>query len=155
MTAREILVPIEEKPALAALMRDYMAEMGQIIGVMDREYPHFDLYWTEPDVRWPFWLRVEDANAGFALVRRDVRANCTEMTEFFVARQHRRRGVGLAAARLVIGRYPGRWRITQRENNVAAIAFWHRVLDGFVSYDETTTMTDAVRREQQFIVLQL
>ena len=44
MTAREILVPIEEKPALAALMRDYMAEMDQIIGVMHREYPHFDLY---------------------------------------------------------------------------------------------------------------
>ena len=72
------------------------------------------------------------------------------MAEFFVARPIGASGVGLGAARRLIARFPGRWRITQRESNGPAIAFWHRVLDGFVAYDEVTTTTDAVRREQRF-----
>ena len=154
MTAREVLVPIGEKPALAAMMQDYIAEMAQIIpGVrLGQPYPQFDLYWSEPDSRWPFWLKVDDANAGFALVSRDVQAAHFEMEEFFVVREYRHRGIGLAAARRLIGRYPGPWTITQRESNARAIAFWHRVLDGFVDYDETTTERDAIRREQRFTV---
>ena len=72
------------------------------------------------------------------------------MEEFFILPRYRRAGIGTAAARRLIKRYPGDWQITQREQNSAAIAFWHRVLDGFVTYEETTTRTDAVRREQRF-----
>jgi len=153
MTACEVLVSIEEKSALAAMMEDYIAEMAQIIaGVrVGQPYPQFDLYWSEPDTRWPFWLKVDDASAGFALVSRDTEAGHFEMEEFFVIHEYRHRGVGLAAARRLIGRYRGRWTITQREGNIGAIAFWHRVLDRF-DYDETTTETDAIRREQRFTV---
>ena len=152
MTAREILVPIEEKPALAAMMQDYIAEMAQFVpGVrVGQPYPHFDLYWSEPEGRWPYWLRIDDTSAGFALVSRHTQAEHVEMEEFFVVSRYRYRGIGLAAARRLIARYPGPWTITQRENNAAAIAFWHRVLDGFVDYDETRTETDAIRREQRF-----
>jgi predicted acetyltransferase len=154
MTAREVLVPIQEKSALAAMMQDYIAEMARIIpGIrVGQPYPQFDLYWSAPDSRWPIWLKVDIANAGFALVSRDKEAGHFEMEEFFVVRGHRRRGVGLAAARRLIRRYPGLWTITQRETNTGAIAFWHRVLDGFVDYDEATTETDAIRREQRFNV---
>jgi predicted acetyltransferase len=152
MSAGEVLVPVAEKAALAAMMQGYIAEMAQIIpGVrVGQPYPQFDLYWSEPDSRWPFWLKVNDARAGFALVGRDMEAGHFEMEEFFVVGVHRHHGVGLAAARRLIGRYPGPWTITQRETNTGAIAFWHRVLDGFVRYEETTTETDAVRREQRF-----
>ena len=153
MSAGEVLVPVAEKSALAAMMQDYIAEMAQIIpGVrVGQPYPQFDLYWTEPESRWPFWLIVDGINAGFALVSRDVPTGLVEMEEFFVVRGHRHHGIGMAAARRLIGRYPGPWTITQRETNTGAIAFWHRVLDGFVRYDETTTRSDAVRREQRFI----
>src|SRR5664279_3045879 len=99
MSAGEILVPVAEKSALAAMMQDYIAEMAQIIpGVrVGQPYPQFDLYWSEPDSRWPFWLKVNDAHAGFALVSRDVQAGHLEMEEFFVVRGRRHRGVGLAA----------------------------------------------------------
>jgi len=90
------------------------------------------------------------AKAGFALLCRE--GSAMRLAEFFVARPHRRHGIGLASARRLIALYPGAWRITQREQNRTAIAFWHRVLDGFVGYEETTTETDAVRREQRFIV---
>ena len=150
MIAREVLVPVEDKADLAAMLRDYIAEMATIIAGVDPEHPYayFDLYWTEPDSRWPFWLKVDNANAGFALLASD--AGTMRIAEFFVARPYRRTGIGQAAARRLIARHPGPWQITQREANSGGIAFWHRVLDGFVAYDETTTRTDAVRREQRF-----
>src|SRR5664279_2878549 len=119
MSAGEVLVPVAEKSALAAMMQDYIAEMAQIIpGVrVGQPYPQFDLYWSEPDSRWPFWLKVNDADAGFALVSRDTQAGLVEMEDFFVARRYRRRGIGLAAARRLIARYPGWWTITTRETN--------------------------------------
>ena len=152
MTSHEAPVSFEEKAELASLMRAYVAEMKRIVGLprSDGRYAYFDLYWTESEIRWPFWLKVDNRNAGFALVRRNADLARTEMAEFFVVPEFRSRGIGLAAARRLIGRYPGNWRITQREENARAIAFWHRVLDGFVAYDETTTHTDAVRREQRF-----
>jgi predicted acetyltransferase len=155
MTLHEVPVPFEEKAELASLMRAYVAEMEQIIGLPpgDGGYPRFDLYWTEPNARWPFWLKVDDTNAGFALVRRNLDLARMEMAEFFVMPEFRGRGIGLAGARRLIGRHPGHWRITQRENNSGAIGFWNRVLDGFVVYEETTTTTDVVRREQRFVFL--
>jgi predicted acetyltransferase len=151
MPVTEALVPRGEKPALADFMRDYIAEMTTLTGAPGMAaYPFFDLYWTEPDHRWPYWIRADGSNVGFALVRRNADDGRFEIAEFFVAPIHRRRGIGLAAARRVISRYPGAWRIGQRELNANAIAFWHRVLDGFALYEETTTTTDAVRREQRF-----
>ncbi len=153
MTATVVPVPIGEKPALARFVAAYVVEMSAIVGLPQRDgtYPRFDLYWSEPDSRWPFWLTADGTRAGFALVRRDEDVGWTEMAEFFVAPEHRLRGIGIAAARGLIARHPGPWQITQRETNTGAIAFWHRVLDGFVSYEETTTRTDAVRREQHFV----
>jgi predicted acetyltransferase len=150
MTASEILVTSQERADAAAMLQDYIAEMAQFAPDVraGQAYPYFDLYWSEPDSRWPFWLKLDDASAGFAFVRRDEAG--MQMAEFFVARQCRCRGVGRGAARRLIARFPGRWRITQRESNRPAIAFWHRVLDGFAAYDEVTTATDAVRREQRF-----
>ena len=150
MTAREILVPVEDKADLAAMLRDYIAEMATIIPGVDPEqpYPYFDLYWTEPDSRWPFWLKVDDANAGFALLAATPEP-CGSPSSSSPVRIGVR-GIGQAAARRLIARFPGPWQITQREANSGGIAFWHRVLDGFVTYDETTTQTDAVRREQRF-----
>ena len=150
MPVSETLVPPDEKADLAAMMQDYLADMALLIpGVtVDQGYPGLDLYWLEPNVRWPFWLNADAARVGFALLEREGPE--MQIEEFFVARSHRRRGVGLGAARRLIARFPGAWRITQRESNQPAIAFWHRVLDGLVDYDETITSTDAVRREQRF-----
>ncbi len=152
MIAAETLVPIEQKAALATMMRDYIGTMAEFVpGISaDDSYPDFDRFWSNPATCWPFWLKVGDANAGFALVQWRAEVARTEMEEFFVVGAFRRKGVGLAAARRLIARFPGAWQITQRENNGAAIAFWHRVLDGFAIYKETKTATDALRREQRF-----
>ncbi len=152
MIASEVAVPRADRSRLAAMLADYVAEMAAFAPDVepDMAYPYFDLYWSEPELRFPFWLTVDGAEAGFALVRREAEAGRMQMAEFFVTPPFRRQGIGRAAARRLIARFPGPWKITQREQNVGAIAFWHRVLDGFVAFDETTTHTDAVRRQQLF-----
>src|SRR6185503_13875824 len=146
------LVPKAESETLSSFIRDYVDEMSAIIAAPLGNYPRFELYWTEPGRRWPHRIELDSKPAGFALIRLNDDLNRYEVGEFFVSRPYRRGGVGLAAARLVLGLYPGSWRITQREANSNAIAFWHRVLDGFAPYEETTTTTDAARREQRFVV---
>lgn len=153
MTTSETPVPLTDKLRLGAMVRDYVTEMAAYAPDADAHAPnaYFDLYWSEPEFRFPFWLKVDGGEAGFALVRREPDAGRTQVAEFFVAPPFRRQGIGLAAARRLIARFPGPWKITQREMNSAAIAFWHRVLDGFVAYDETITDTDAARRQQLFV----
>ena len=100
-----------------------------------------DGYWLE-DWRHPFLLRVDGKLAGFALIlgrsRLTGMAGVFDMAEFFVMRRYRRKGVGLAAATGAFDRFQGPWEIRQRPENVAATAFWRRVIGEYTGgkYEE-------------------
>ena len=89
-----------------------------------------DAYWTDPD-RWPLLIRVNGEAAGFALINThshhggQVERN---MGEFWVARKHRRGGVGAEALRQILALHPGRWEVAIAERNLAARAFWPRAI---------------------------
>jgi len=96
-------------------------------------YPPFanlDRYWRIEGFH-PLLIRVEERLAGFAMInthsRRGEKVELN-MAEFFIAREHRRRGVATEAARLILAQYPGRWEIAVAEHNVAAKMFWSRTL---------------------------
>ena len=57
------------------------------------------------------------------------------MTEFFVLRRFRRRGVGRAAAFPAFDRFAGPWEVRQREDNPNATAFWRRTIDDYTRGD--------------------
>ena len=89
-----------------------------------------DRYWRVEGFR-ALLIRVKDRLAGFALVDiRSRRGGKVEhnMAEFFVARKHRRRGVGTEAVRQILACYPGLWEIAVVERNFAARAFWPRAI---------------------------
>jgi predicted acetyltransferase len=101
---------------------------------------------TEPDPvqdwlaqRGTSLLTILDAGlpAGFALVRHEDGRNGVDcrMTEFFIARTHRRRGIGRAAARLILDRFAGRWEVVQDAANREAIAFWRNVVAAYTRGD--------------------
>jgi predicted acetyltransferase len=64
---------------------------------------------------------------GFVLVG-GLLADTKSIREFFVVRGRRRRGVGYSAARQVLPRYPGRWRLAFQEENPGGASFWRRVV---------------------------
>ena len=76
--------------------------------------------------------------AGFAKVVRETQASRRSdfrMAEFFIAREHRRRGVGRSAVRLILDRFAGRWEIVEYTRNPGAVQFWRRVVAAYTHGD--------------------
>jgi predicted acetyltransferase len=67
---------------------------------------------------------------GLALVAPALvtRTEGTWMEQFFILKRYRRTGAGRALARHVLFSHPGSWEIGQMPGNVAATAFWRRVI---------------------------
>lgn len=107
------------------------------------DYLWLDGYFTAPD-REAHLITVSGRPAGFALVRSDVNGDdgAWNVSEFFVVRAHRGRGVATRAARLVFQRHPGPWTLSYLPANVPASRLWPHLVDavacGLIS-----------RREQQ------
>lgn len=74
--------------------------------------------------------RVGPQHVGFALVAPAVvtRSEGSWMEQFFVHRQFRHAGIGAALARHVFRRHPGPWEVGQMPANVAAQAFWRKII---------------------------
>lgn len=95
------------------------------------EYP-LDPYWSDP-AYVPLFMRREGYLIGFALLNaashtdEPVERN---MAEFFVARKHRRGGLGTQAARTIFSRYPGQWQVAVARRNTPALAFWRGAING-------------------------
>ena len=126
----------EEQATLINLMQLYSYDWSELRPLDVGDDGRFadlplDIYWQDP-WRHPFLLRVEGKLAGFALISGRSRLTGSEgvfdMTEFFVMRRYRRRGVGLAAACAAFDRFAGSWEVRQREDNVEATAFWRQVV---------------------------
>ena len=91
-------------------------------------YPKLPLYWSEPEQRFAFLIRMDRRTSGFALVTRGSPAvedpNVWDVAEFFVLRGHRRYGVGRQAASLLWNSLRGAWTVRVSEGNRGGLAFW-------------------------------
>ena len=121
---RPDLVVAAQAGPIRAMMTPYLEELttgGLTV------YPRLALYWEDAD-RIPYLVRIGTENAGFALVRRHPATDFREMAEFYIAPAWRRQGVGRDAARALFARHTGWWHLQILETNVAAQAFWRRVI---------------------------
>jgi GrpB-like predicted nucleotidyltransferase (UPF0157 family)/predicted acetyltransferase len=121
------MVSEEDKAVLANLLQLYRHDLSEVRSYELSEHGTFiyrflDHYWSDPS-RDPFFIRHGGRLAGFALAR--VRDDgVREVAEFFVARAHRRAGVGRAAARALLQRWSGSWELFHDDANSAAAKFW-------------------------------
>jgi predicted acetyltransferase len=141
------LASSNERAMLENLAQLYCHDMSEVLEMYvddDGRFKDVDLapYWVD-EGRHPFLLRVEDKLVGFALISERSKitgkSGVFDMTEFFVVRRFRRRGVGRAAAFAAFNRFGGRWEVRQREENPDATAFWRRTIDAYTrgEYEET------------------
>jgi predicted acetyltransferase len=124
-----------ERAAVRHLVQLYIYDLGG-----DRWDVAADGTFGSPAWHRRFWARrgkqhfillVDGRLAGFALVSDRAHfagAGAREISEFFVLRKYRRRGVGTRAARMLFKRYPGRWELAELTWNVAARRFWRRLI---------------------------
>lgn len=125
--------PISQKATLHNLLQLYLHDMSEFAPAQcDGEgvfhYRFFDSYWIEPE-RYPFLVRIDRSPAGFALIRLDD--GTTDVSEFFVMRGFRRRGVGSIVAKRLFDLFPGNWQVRQESANVGAQRFWHNVISQY------------------------
>lgn len=124
------------EPVLANLLELYTHDFTEFealpLGSDGRfGYPSLPNYWSDPN-RYPFLIRVDGELAGFAFATRgsmvDGDPDVWDVTEFFVVRGRRRNGVGMTAAHDLWRRFPGRWEVRVRPDNLPALAFWKRAV---------------------------
>ena len=139
-----VVVSENEKEILANLMQLYRYDSSEY---NDDEIDlngrlafgrYFDAYWTEPE-RYPFFVRKSGLLVGFALVR-EFEPGKYSIPEFFVARKHRRSGVGKSAAFALFDRFQGEWHVAQEEGNAPAQEFWRTIISEYSDgrYEQTT-----------------
>jgi len=128
-----------EKSVLRQLMELYSYDFSEYDQADVNEhgfygYSYLDYYWTE-DIRHPFFIRVNGKLAGFVLISdyayvldtSDVRS----ITEFFVMRKYRQKGIGKAVAVQVFEKHPGKWEVIQHGNNEPSKIFWEEVIQDY------------------------
>jgi predicted acetyltransferase len=126
-------------PAIQAMMQLYTHDFSEQwfdrpIGELDEDgrfsdYP-LDPWWTEPDHE-ALLIRRGGHLAGFVLLDRHSHAGREvdrNVAEFFVARKHRRSGLGRWAAQAVFSRHPGVWEAAVTRRNVGALVFWRKAI---------------------------
>jgi predicted acetyltransferase len=137
--------------------RDYLDDLGLLnTGVFPalgeighREPDQMQRWYTDPHSRL---LTILDSMTpvGFALVSQQTHSSRTSdfrMTDFFIAREARRRGVGQGAVRLILDRFAGRWEIIEYSRNKAAVGFWRWVIAAYTKGDYQERVTNGEVRQ--------
>jgi predicted acetyltransferase len=117
---------------LSLYLHDFSEVLGGAPGPDGRfVYDRLPLYFAEPG-RTALLVRADGSLGGFALVSRGSvvtgAPDVWDLSEFFVVRGLRRRGVGRTAASAVFRRFPGPWEVRALERNAGAVAFWTQVI---------------------------
>jgi predicted acetyltransferase len=118
------------------------------------EYGYWlDRFWSG-DGCHAFVAMVSDHYAGFALADGAVKVGTSGhwIDQFFVLKKYRRCGVGATLARRVFDALPGRWEVGLMPDNLAAQAFWRRVI---ADYTKVTFTEHAITSGRWQGVVQL
>src|SRR5436305_9127199 len=119
----EVATP-RDAPLLSNLLELYLHDLSEVFPIeLSAEgrfgYERLSLYWSEPERRFPLFIKSNGQIAGFALVTRGSPVSddpsAYDVAEFFVLRRYRRSGIGRRAAALVWDSYSGTWTIRVSE----------------------------------------
>ena len=131
----------EDVPILRRLMQLYLYDLGTLDGWdvgadgLFGSAARIEGFWTDPRRR-SFLARVDGVLAGFVLIRDGAHfagEGTREISEFFVLRKHRRRGVGEEVAQRTFDAFPGKWEVTELASNTEAQQFWRRVIGRYTT----------------------
>lgn len=144
---------------LESVYRDYLDDLAPtstglfpVLGEVGHSEPDQLARWYADKSAQLLVIADSGVPAGFAMVGRGARTPWLppvdfRMAEFFVARQHRRRGVGKAAVPLILDRFAGRWEITEFQRNRAAVQFWRGIVSSYTRGDYIERVADGEVRQ--------
>lgn len=137
-------------PTLMQLWELYIYDLSDLMPIDVRpdgcfgSPPKLGEYWRD-ERRLPFFIKVDGEIAGFVLIHRRSEhfgggEDATTLSEFFVMKKYRRKGVGTRAATFAFDMFPGRWELHEFPTNVAAQTFWRTIIGRYSnnSFEEHT-----------------
>ena len=139
VTVRDARSVPHDREWIRAVYRDYLSELSAsktgifpALGEWAARESEFLAGWFADSGAHPFVILDDGHRAGFALVSPPPAFPRTSvnfrMSEFFIVRASRRRGVGAFAASLLFNRFAGDWEVVEDEQNRPALQFWRRVI---------------------------
>ena len=147
-----LVVPVvyDEKEILRNLLEKYDYEFSQYdnrdvnaLGL----YGYYDLdnFWTDEN-KFPFFIKVDDKLAGFAMICKNVIDKGKYGTdygvyEFFVMYKYRRMGVGTKVMEYIFDKFKGKWQIGYIPKNKDTKNFWIKVVGKYTN-DKYELITD-------------
>ena len=148
VSVRDARGAIRDREWIESVYRDYLDDLSPLnTGVFSAtslgeigqsESDQLARWFGDPTVNPLLILRGNDP-VGFAMVARGASPGRPpvdyRMAEFFVAKPHRRRGVGRSAVRLILNRFAGRWEIVEYSRNPNAVKFWRNVVSSYTRGD--------------------
>ncbi len=139
-----------ERELIRRMMELYLHDFSEFEGSDLNEhgvfgYGDLDYFWFEA-THAAYIVRVDQQLGGFVLIDNEVviEDNERSLTEFFVLRKYRRKGVGRAVAQRVFDELPGKWEVRVIAANTPAQGFWRRVISDYTGgrFDEREFTND-------------
>ena len=129
---------LQDFPALQQMLELYQYELSDIWPQeADPEAKYgYSLERHKQGERFHAHVAVEGSQyVGFALVAPAIvtRKEGNWMEQFFILKRFRRSGTGYTLAKHVLYSHPGAWEVGQVPANLAAQAFWRRVIEKVTS----------------------
>ncbi|MBI2599754.1 GNAT family N-acetyltransferase [Candidatus Daviesbacteria bacterium] len=144
------IIPVEEKDKqiLANLLELYEYDFSEFSNLDLNEdgrygYKYLNNYWQEKD-RHPFFIKVGGKLAGFVLINKHtyLSNSANAIAEFFILKKYRRGGIGQTVARQIFDMFPGKWEVTQTNQNREAQIFWRKVISEYTGGDYQEVILD-------------
>jgi len=120
------------------IYREYLDEMSQFYEIdnvdswCDGALKNLQRY-SMADDRYVYILKESDAIIGFALVNQHLRFNTDgfAVAEFYIQKDHARKGYGRNLAEYVFEQFTGIWEIAVTLKNKSALMFWEQVVSSY------------------------
>ncbi|MGO4533240.1 GNAT family N-acetyltransferase [Paenibacillus sp. 2TAF8] len=130
-----------EKDLFKNLLQLYMYDFTEFTDVdinvdgLYNIFSDFDSYWIDQKENQPYIVRVNDAIAGFVLikeVKNEIR-KYNYLAHFFIMRKYRRQGIGKEVAIKLFNSLQGEWELNQLERNKPAQKFWTKIINEYTN----------------------
>jgi predicted acetyltransferase len=145
VSVRDARLSESDRLWIESVYRDYLDDLAPlntglfpILGEVGHREPDQTARWFGDPNAFPFVILQHRQPVGFAMVAR-AGASATagakpvdyRMAEFFIARSHRRLGIGRSAVQIIFSRFAGRWEIVEYQRNEGAVKFWRRIVSAY------------------------
>ncbi len=145
----------DDQPTLRRLMQLYLYDFSEFDDVPlddDGFFGHREFIEEQfGPAHETFLIRADGQLAGFAILTRgsflahDLAIN--DLTQFFIVRAWRKRGVGASAAQQLFARHAGPWEVRVIDANTIARAFWRETITRYTQGNFAETRTDSPRHK--------